>query len=52
MKFKINRDGFPADYVLTGTKTAQVERIGNSVSPYVAAALVRANTHLDIEAAA
>ena len=35
--------GFPGDYVLTGTATSQVERIGNSVAPPVAAALVRAN---------
>jgi DNA (cytosine-5)-methyltransferase 1 len=35
--------GFPADYVLTGTKTSQVARIGNSVCPQVAEAVVRAN---------
>jgi DNA (cytosine-5)-methyltransferase 1 len=35
--------GFPDDYVLTGTKTNQVERIGNSVCPPVVEALVRAN---------
>jgi len=35
--------GFPADYTLTGTKSAQVARIGNSVCPPVVAALVRAN---------
>lgn len=35
--------GFPPDYILTGTKTNQVARIGNSVCPPVAAALVRAN---------
>lgn len=35
--------GFPDDYILTGTKTSQVERIGNSVSPYPAEALVKAN---------
>ncbi len=35
--------GFPADYRLTGTKTVQVAKIGNSVCPPVAAALVRAN---------
>lgn len=33
--------GFPADYVLTGTKTSQVARIGNSVCPPVAEAIVR-----------
>lgn len=35
--------GFPDSYVLTGTKTNQVARIGNSVCPDVAEALVRAN---------
>lgn len=35
--------GFPPDYVLTGTKSEQVAKIGNSVCPPVAAALVRAN---------
>lgn len=35
--------GFPDTYVLTGTKTSQVARIGNSVCPDVAEALVRAN---------
>jgi DNA (cytosine-5)-methyltransferase 1 len=35
--------GFPDGYVLTGTKTSQVAKIGNSVCPPVAAALVRAN---------
>lgn len=35
--------GFPADVKLTGTKTSQVARCGNSVSPPMAAALVRAN---------
>lgn len=35
--------GFPDTYILTGSKTSQVKRIGNSVSPYPAAALVRAN---------
>lgn len=35
--------GFPDDYILTGTKTSQVARIGNSVSPQVAEALVKAN---------
>jgi len=34
--------GFPDSYVLTGTKTQQVARIGNSVCPDVAEALVRA----------
>jgi DNA (cytosine-5)-methyltransferase 1 len=35
--------GFSDDYVLTGTKTSQVARIGNSVCPQVAEAIVRAN---------
>ncbi|MEO7959867.1 MAG: DNA cytosine methyltransferase [Fibrobacteria bacterium] len=35
--------GFPKEYHLTGTKSEQVARIGNSVCPPVAAALVRAN---------
>lgn len=35
--------GFPDTYVLTGTKTQQIARIGNSVCPQVAAAMVRAN---------
>jgi len=35
--------GFPDDYVLPGTITSQVARIGNSVPPPLAAALVAAN---------
>lgn len=35
--------GMPDDYILEGTKTAQVAMIGNSVCPPVAEALVRAN---------
>lgn len=35
--------GFPDTYVLTGTKTSQVARIGNSVCPHVAKALAAAN---------
>ncbi|MEN9360624.1 MAG: hypothetical protein RL095_2159 [Verrucomicrobiota bacterium] len=35
--------GFPDDYVLTGTATSQVARIGNSVPPPVAAAIIGAN---------
>lgn len=35
--------GFPDSYVLEGTREKQTARIGNSVSPPVAAALVRAN---------
>jgi DNA (cytosine-5)-methyltransferase 1 len=35
--------GFSADYQLTGTKTQQTARIGNSVCPPVARAIVEAN---------
>ena len=35
--------GFPDSYVLTGTKSNQVARIGNSVCPKMAEVLVRAN---------
>jgi DNA (cytosine-5)-methyltransferase 1 len=35
--------GFPDDYILTGTKSQQIARIGNSVCPPVAAAIVAAN---------
>lgn len=35
--------GFPADYILTGTQAEQIGRIGNSVCPDVAEAIVRAN---------
>ena len=35
--------GFPDTYELTGTKTSQVARIGNSVCPQVAHAIVQAN---------
>lgn len=35
--------GFDASYVLTGTKAQQIARIGNSVCPPVAAAVVGAN---------
>lgn len=34
--------GFPDSYILTGTKTSQVARIGNSVCPDAAEAVVRA----------
>jgi DNA (cytosine-5)-methyltransferase 1 len=34
--------GFPASYVLTGTKSEQVARVGNSVCPPVACAIVEA----------
>jgi DNA (cytosine-5)-methyltransferase 1 len=35
--------GFDDSYVLTGTKTSQVARIGNSVPPGVAEAMIMAN---------
>lgn len=35
--------GFPDSYVLEGTQEQQIARIGNSVVPQVAAAIVRAN---------
>jgi len=35
--------GFPDSYILTGTKTNQVARIGNSVCPVMAQVLVAAN---------
>ena len=35
--------GFPEDYILTGTQREQVGRIGNSVSPHPAAAVLREN---------
>ncbi len=38
--------GFPDTYKLTGTKTNQVSKIGNSVCPPLAAALVKANVQL------
>lgn len=37
--------GFPDSYQLTGTKSQQVARIGNSVCPTMAKALVSANYH-------
>jgi DNA (cytosine-5)-methyltransferase 1 len=33
--------GFPKDYVLTGTKSEQRKRLGNSVCPGLAAAVIR-----------
>jgi len=42
--------GFPDSYILTGTKTSQIARIGNSVCPDAAEAVVRAN--FDAECAA
>ena len=45
--------GFPPDYKLIGTKTSQVQLCGNSVSPPVAEAIVRANCgHMAARAAA
>lgn len=35
--------GFPEDYILTGPKYEQVSKIGNSVPPQMAEAVVRAN---------
>lgn len=35
--------GFPDTYILTGTKTSQVARIGNSVCPAIAKEIVEAN---------
>lgn len=35
--------GFPGTYLLTGTKTSQVARLGNSVCPHVASALASVN---------
>lgn len=35
--------GFPDSYILTGTKSSQVARIGNSVCPIMARVLVQAN---------
>jgi DNA (cytosine-5)-methyltransferase 1 len=43
--------GFPTTYVLTGTKTQQVAKIGNSVPPQFAEAIVRANLSNDGEEA-
>lgn len=44
--------GFPEDYILTGNKTSQVARIGNSVPPQVVAAMLKANIAVGIEAEA
>lgn len=43
--------GFPDSYRLEGTKSQQIARVGNSVVPQVAAALVRANLELSEVAA-
>ena len=39
--------GFPDSYILTGTKTSQVAKIGNSVCPQVAQALVESNVKIE-----
>lgn len=39
--------GFPDSYVLNGTTEQQIARVGNSVVPQVAAAIVRANLGLE-----
>jgi DNA (cytosine-5)-methyltransferase 1 len=44
--------GFPDSYILTGSNTDQVERIGNSVSPLPCAALVAANYVPEVAAVA
>jgi DNA (cytosine-5)-methyltransferase 1 len=35
--------GFPDDYILNGSKSSNVARIGNSVPPQVVTALVKSN---------
>jgi len=40
--------GFPDSYILTGTKTSQVAKIGNSVCPQLAKVLVEANVKLQV----
>lgn len=39
--------GFPDNYILTGTKTSQVARIGNSVCPPIASVLVKSNYNIE-----
>jgi DNA (cytosine-5)-methyltransferase 1 len=39
--------GFPDTYILTGSKTSQVARIGNSVPPVMAKVLVEANLTME-----
>lgn len=41
-----NAQGFPASYILTGSNSSQVARIGNSVCPPIAAAIVAANVKI------
>lgn len=43
--------GFPDSYRLEGSKAAQIARIGNSVVPQIAAALVRANLGREVAVA-
>ncbi len=43
-----NCQGFPDSYLLTGSKKQQVERIGNSVCPHAAQALIAANLCLPV----
>lgn len=43
--------GFPDSYRLEGTKSQQIARVGNSVVPQVAAALVRANLEREVAVA-
>lgn len=38
--------GFPDSYILTGSKSSQVSKIGNSVAPAIARAIVAANVRL------
>jgi len=40
---------FHADYILTGTKSEQIARIGNSVPPVLVEAVVRAQFDADRE---
>jgi DNA (cytosine-5)-methyltransferase 1 len=44
--------GFPADWVWTGTKTAQARQVGNAVPPIMARLLIAANRPLTLEVAA
>lgn len=43
--------GFPDSYILEGTKAHQIARVGNSVCPQVAAAIVRSNIGLEAQVA-
>lgn len=43
---------YARDYILVGTKSQQVARIGNSVPPELVEAIVRANFELKAEVAA